>query len=167
MPDTIQHVLVPGTFDPITYGHIDVVKRARRICPLVTVAVAESLGKNGVGTAFSLDERVALAREALGEIPGVEVRPFRGLLVDFAREMGADAVVKGLRAMTDFEYELQQADLNSHLSPDLESVFVMSSPEYGYVSSSIVREIASMGSDVSILVPPNVNRRLREHYAAM
>ena len=90
MPDTIQHVLVPGTFDPITYGHIDVVKRARRICPLVTVAVAESLGKNGVGTAFSLDERVALAREALGEIPGVEVRPFRGLLVDFAREMGAD-----------------------------------------------------------------------------
>ena len=165
MPDIIQHVLVPGTFDPITYGHIDVVKRARRIAPRVTVAVAESLGKNGVGTTFSLDERVALAREAVGGLAGVEVCPFTGLLVDFAREVGADAVVKGLRAMTDFEYELQQADLNSHMAPDLESVFVMSSPEYGYVSSSIVREIAAMGSDVDILVPANVAARLRERYA--
>ncbi len=165
MPDTIQHVLVPGTFDPITYGHIDVVKRARRICPLVTVAVAESLGKNGVGTAFSLDERVALAREALGEIPGVEVRPFRGLLVDFAREMGADAVVKGLRAMTDFEYELQQADLNYRLDNHLESIFVMSAPQYGYISSSVVRQIASFGGDVSQLVTDNVAEALRRRYA--
>ncbi len=165
MPDTIQHVLVPGTFDPITYGHIDVVKRARRICPLVTVAVAESLGKNGVGTAFSLDERVALARESLGEIPGVEVRPFRGLLVDFAREMGADAVVKGLRAMTDFEYELQQADLNYRLDNHLESIFVMSAPQYGYISSSVVRQIASFGGDVSQLVTDNVAEALRRRYA--
>ena len=102
MPDPITHVLVPGTFDPITYGHVDVVRRARRICPQVTVAVAESLGKNGVGTTFSLDERVSLAREALlcEGLEDVQVVPFTGLLVDLAREVGAGAVVKGLRAMT-------------------------------------------------------------------
>ena len=166
MSDTINRVIVPGTFDPITFGHIDVIRRARRIFPSVIVAVAESQGKNGVGTTFMLDERVALAREALGDIDGVEVLPFTGLLVDFAREQGAGAVVKGLRAMTDFEYELQQADLNCHMAPDIESVFVMSNPKYGYVSSSIVREISSMGSDVSSLVPPCVNQRLKEHYSA-
>mgnify|MGYP000127462935 CR=1 FL=1 len=100
MNDTINRVIVPGTFDPITFGHIDVIRRARRIFPSVIVAVAESQGKNGVGTTFTLDERVALAREALGDIDGVEVLPFTGLLVDFAREQGAGAVVKGLRAMT-------------------------------------------------------------------
>ena len=102
---------------------------------------------------------------AKGMPADIEVMPFTGLLVDFCKELGAGGVVKGLRAMTDFEYELQQADLNFHLSPDIESVFVMSSPEYGYVSSSIVREIASMGSDVSSLVPANVDARLRAHYA--
>lgn len=165
MPDIIQHVLVPGTFDPITYGHIDVVKRARRIAPRVTVAVAESLGKNGVGTTFSLDERVALAGEAVGGLAGVEVRPFTGLLVDFAREVGADAVVKGLRAMTDFEYELQQADLNYRLDSDLESIFVMSAPQYGYISSSVVRQIAGFGGDVSQLVPDNVAAALRVRFS--
>lgn len=165
MPDIIQHVLVPGTFDPITYGHIDVVKRARRIAPRVTVAVAESLGKNGVGTTFSLDERVALAREAVGGLAGVEVCPFTGLLVDFAREVGADAVVKGLRAMTDFEYELQQADLNYRLDSDLESIFVMSAPQYGYISSSVVRQIAGFGGDVSQLVPDNVAAALRARFS--
>ena len=165
MPDIIQHVLVPGTFDPITYGHIDVVKRARRIAPRVTVAVAESLGKNGVGTTFSLDERVALAREAVGGLAGVEVCPFTGLLVDFAREVGADAVVKGLRAMTDFEYELQQADLNYRLDSDLESIFVMSAPQYGYIFSSVVRQIAGFGGDVSQLVPDNVAAALRARFS--
>ena len=165
MPDIIQHVLVPGTFDPITYGHIDVVKRARRIAPRVTVAVAESLGKNGVGTTFSLDERVALAREAVGGLAGVEVCPFTGHMVDFAREVGADAVVKGLRAMTDFEYELQQADLNYRLDSDLESIFVMSAPQYGYISSSVVRQIAGFGGDVSQLVPDNVAAALRARFS--
>lgn len=166
--DTITHVVVPGTFDPVTLGHIDVIRRTRRLFPRVTVAVAASVNKNGRGTAFTLEERVGMIREAIaleGLPSDIDVQPFTGLLVSFCAEVGAGGVVKGLRAMTDFEYELQQADLNSHLSPQIESVFVMSSPEYGYVSSSIVREIASMGSDVSILVTPNVAERLREHYA--
>lgn len=166
--ETITHVVVPGTFDPVTLGHVDVIRRARRLFPRVTVAVAASVNKNGRGTAFTLEERAEMIREAValeGMPADIEVMPFTGLLVDFCKELGAGGVVKGLRAMTDFEYELQQADLNFHLSPDIESVFVMSSPEYGYVSSSIVREIASMGSDVSSLVPANVDARLRAHYA--
>ena len=154
----VEHVVVPGTFDPITYGHIDVVRRARRIAGRVTVAVAASLGKNGTGPTFSIDERVALAREALA--------PLTGLLVDFCHEVGAGAVVKGLRAMTDFEYELQQADLNFRLAPDVESIFVMSNPSYGYVSSSIVRELAGLGSDVSMLVPPCVVEKLKGRFGA-
>ena len=143
MSDTINRVIVPGTFDPITFGHIDVIRRARRIFPSVIVAVAESQGKNGVGTTFMLDERVALAREALGDIDGV----------------------KGLRAMTDFEYELQQADLNYRLDSELESIFVMSAPQYGYISSSVVRQIASLGSDVSTFVPPNVVEALKHRFS--
>ena len=165
----VEHVVVPGTFDPITYGHIDVVRRARRIAGRVTVAVAASLSKNGTGPVFSIDERVALAREALTEqnvAEGVDVLPFSGLLVDFCHEIGAGALVKGLRAMTDFEYELQQADLNFRLAPDVESIFVMSNPSYGYVSSSIVRELAGLGSDVSMLVSPCVARELAVHFAA-
>ena len=157
---------MPGTFDPVTLGHVDVILRARRLFPRVTVAVAASANKRGSGPTFSLPERVDMISEALSAegIRDVAVKPFSGLLVDFCHEEGAGAVVKGLRAMTDFEYELQQADLNCHLSPDIESVFVMSNPKYGYVSSSIVREIASMGSSVETLVPRNVNERLRERF---
>ena len=136
MSDTINRVIVPGTFDPITFGHIDVIRRARRIFPSVIVAVAESQGKNGVGTTFMLDERVALAREALGDIDGVEVLPFTGLLVDFDR-----------------------------LDNELESIFVMSAPQYGYISSSVVRQIASLGSDVSNFVPPNVVKALKHRFS--
>lgn len=161
----IEHALVPGTFDPVTFGHIDVVRRAARMFPRVTVAVAESIGKNGVGTAFTLAERVEMARTALDGIEGVRVLPFTGLLVDFAREVEAGAVVKGLRAMTDFEYELQQADLNCRLDSELESVFIMSAPQLGYLSSSVVRQIASFGGDVSGFVPPNVVDALRVRYA--
>ena len=163
----IDHVVVPGTFDPVTYGHLDVIERAWRLFPKVTVGVAASLGKRGVGTTFSLDERVTMLRDALaneGIGDEIEVLPFQGLLVDFCRGIGARGVVKGLRAMTDFEYELQQADLNSNMAPEIESVFVMSNPKYGYVSSSIVRELASLGTDVSFLVPSVVERRLEEHY---
>ncbi|WP_077597800.1 pantetheine-phosphate adenylyltransferase [Olsenella urininfantis] len=164
---TIGHVVVPGTFDPVTFGHLDVIRRARRLFPQVSVAVAASVGKNGSGPIFALDERVGMLREALceqGLEDGVSVLPFSGLLVEFCRELGAGGVVKGLRAMTDFEYELQQADLNSYMAPGLESVFVMSNPKYGYVSSSIVRELASLGTDVGFLVPSCVERHLRDHF---
>ena len=166
MGGSISHVVLPGTYDPVTLGHLDVVRRARRLFPEVTVGVAASRSKRGVGTAFTLEERVVMIEESLEEqgIDNVSVRPFEGLLVDFCRGVGAGGVVKGLRAMTDFEFELQQADLNAHLAPDLESVFVMASPEYGYVSSSIVRELASLGSSVDGLVPACVARRLKLHY---
>ncbi len=159
-------LVVPGTFDPVTYGHIDVIHRACVLCTQVIVAVAASQAKNGTGTVFSLDERVEILREALDDegLCEVDVQPFTGLLMDFCHEVGARAVVKGLRAITDFEYELQQANLNCLIAPDIESIFVMSSPAYSYVSSSIVRELASYGSDVSALVPLTVERRLRRHF---
>ena len=160
MDQPIDHVLVPGTFDPITYGHIDVVGRARRRCPQVSGAGGGGLGANGGGPPVWL-ARAALDAEGLED---VSVLPFTGLLVNFAREVGAGAVVKGLRAMTDFEYELQQAGLNYRLDPELESIFVMSSPQYGYLSSSVVRQIASFGGDVSDFVPQNVASALRERF---
>ena len=166
MNEAITHVVLPGTYDPVTLGHLDVMRRALRLFPKVTIGVAASRSKRGVGTAFSLEERVRLIELSLAELgmEGVDVLPFEGLLVDFCHSIGAGGVVKGLRAMTDFEFELQQADLNAHLSPDIESVFVMASPSYGYVSSSIVRELASLGSPVAGLVPQCVETRLRELY---
>ena len=166
MSDAMTHVVLPGTYDPVTLGHLDVIARANRLFAKVTVGVAASRAKHGTGTVFSLDERVSMIEESLVEkgIQGVDVRPFEGLLVDFCREVGAGGVVKGLRAMTDFEFELQQADLNAHLAPQLESVFVMASPEYGYVSSSIVRELASLGASVDGLVTPSVAARLWRRY---
>lgn len=162
-----SHVVVPGTFDPITYGHLDVIRRTDRLFSSVTVAVAASVGKNGTGPVFTLDERVAMIRSVLDEadLGAVQVRPFSGLLMELCHEVGACGVVKGLRAMTDFEYELQQADLNRRLGPDVESIFVMSNPDYGYVSSSIVRELARLGSDVSFMVPPVVEAELKRKFA--
>ena len=163
----VMHVVVPGTFDPVTLGHVDVILRARRLFPRVTVAVAASANKRGSGPTFSLPERVEMISEALSAegIRDVAVKPFSGLLVDFCHEEGAGAVVKGLRAMTDFEYELQQADLNYRLDNELESIFVMSAPQYGYISSSVVRQIASLGSDVSTFVPSNVVEALKHRFS--
>ena len=161
--EQVNHVCVPGTFDPVTLGHIDVIQRSCRLFDRVTVAVAASYGKNGTGPVFSLDERVAMVKEALAEVgapASTQVVGFEGLLVDLCHEIGAGAVVKGLRATTDFEYELQQADLNHLMAPDIESVFVMGSRDFGYISSSIVRELASLGRDVSLLVPSSVEKRL-------
>ena len=168
MAQQIEHVVLPGTYDPVTLGHVDVMRRPARLFPRVTVGVAASRGKRGVGTAFSLEERVDMIRDSLDElgVEGIEVLPFEGLLVDFCRSVGAGGVVKGLRAMTDFEFELQQADLNAHLAPDIESVFVMASPSYGYLSSSIVRELASLNSAVDGLVTTCVAHKLAEHFGA-
>ncbi len=166
MSNAITHVVLPGTYDPVTLGHLDVINRAARLFRHVTVGVAASRAKRGVGTAFDLQERVDMIVESLEEqgIEGVDVLPFEGLLVDFCHEVGAGGVVKGLRAITDFEFELQQADLNAHLDPDLESVFVMASPAYGYLSSSIVRELSTLHASVDGLVTESVKRHLREHY---
>ena len=160
------HAIVPGTYDPVTLGHVDVIERARKVFDRVTVGVAASRGKRGVGTAFTLEERVAMIEEVIEDkgLTRVDVHPFEGLLVDFCHEMGAGVVVKGLRATSDFEFELQQADLNSQLSPDIESVFVMASPSLGFVSSSVVRELAAFGVFQESLVPPSVMRHLKDRY---
>ena len=159
----MRKVIVPGTFDPITSGHLEVVERASRLFDQVVVGVALS-EKKGSGPLFSLDQRVDLARQAVAHLGNVEVVSFSNLLVDFAREIGADAVVKGLRATTDFEYEFQMAALNYTLDSELETIFVTASPHCTYISSSIVKEMASMGGDVSGMVPACVNDALMRRF---
>jgi pantetheine-phosphate adenylyltransferase len=150
--------LCPGTFDPVTGGHLDVIDRASRHFDTLIAAVLENPGKEPL---FSLDERVAMLKEAVSGLRGVEVESFSGLLVDFAKERGATVVVKGLRAVSDFEYELQMAHMNRHLS-DVETFFVMSDPRWSYVSSSLIKEVARFGGDVSGLLPDFVRDRLLE-----
>lgn len=157
----MKRALTPGTFDPITTGHIDIITRAAQLMDEVIVAVAASEKKHPL---FTLDERVALARESVKHIPNVRVEPFDELLVDFATRMDAAVVVKGLRAITDFEYEFQQTALNYRLDKKLETIFIMSPPESMYLSSSIVREIASLGGDVDQFVTPCVAAALKAKF---
>ncbi len=148
-----------GTFDPVTNGHLDILRRSLQIFDKVIVAVAESTPKD---TFFSLKERVQMLEDATSEIENVEVIPFSGLLVDFARKVGAVAVVRGLRVVSDFEYEFQMALMNRRLSDEVETVFLMPSEEYTYLSSSLVMEIAAAGGDISHFVPDVVTERLGE-----
>lgn len=157
----MRKVLVPGTFDPITLGHLDVIRRSSQLFDAVVVGVAASKNK-GAGPLFTLEERVDLAREVTSELGNVEVVSFDNLLVDFATSIGVTAIVKGLRATTDFEYEFQMAMLNYRLKPALETLFVMSSPDYMYVSSSIAKELASLGGDTTGIVPACVEEALHE-----
>ena len=159
----MRKVIVPGTFDPITFGHLEVIERASRLFDQVVVGVALS-EKKGSGPLFSIDQRAELARQAVAHLDNVEVVSFSNLLVDFAREIGAAAVVKGLRATTDFEYEFQMAALNYDLDSELETIFVTASPHCTYISSSIVKELASMGGDVSGMVPACVNDALMQRF---
>ena len=158
----MRRVLTPGTFDPITSGHVDIITRASQLFDEVVVAVAQSAGKNPL---FTLEERTALVREAVAPLANVRVEPFDCMLVDFARRMGAEAVIKGLRAVTDFEYEFQQAALNEQLDNSVQTIFIMSPPEFMFLSSSVVREIASLGGPVGQFVPPCVEKALREKLA--
>ena len=158
----MKKALVPGTFDPITKGHLDVISRAASIFDEVVVAVALSTKKN---TLFPLDERVALVQEAVKDLPNVTAMGFDGLLTDFAYEQNAHCVVKGLRAITDFEYEFQMAAMNWQLHRNVETFFIMSPPEYMYLSSSIVRELASMDGRFEKFVPDNVVPALKAAYA--
>jgi pantetheine-phosphate adenylyltransferase len=152
--------LFAASFDPITNGHLDLIERARRTFDEVVVAVAENVGKHG-GT-FTSAERLAMLREVLGHEPSIRVESFSGLIVDFAEKIGATAIVRGLRAMSDFEYEFEMALMNRHLKPGVEVFFMMTSLECLYVSSSRLKELAHFGADIDEFVPPQVARRLRE-----
>ena len=145
--------IYPGTFDPMTIGHIDVAQRASRMFDDLVIAVAASTNKNPY---FTLDERVDMAGRITAELDNVTVSPFDGLLVDFAGEIGSRVIVRGLRAISDFEYEVQIAGVNRHLSPSIETIFIAASQDYTFLSSSIVREIARLDGDVSEFVHPIV-----------
>jgi len=149
--------LYPGTFDPITNGHIDLIKRATKLFDSVVVAIAASSKKN---PKFSLEERVELAEKVLTDCPNVTVKSFDILLIDFARQQDATVLIRGLRAVSDFEYEFQLASMNRNLAPDLESVFLMPADEYSFISSSLVKEVAALGGDVSKFVHPIVFKAL-------
>lgn len=153
-------VLYPGTFDPITHGHTDLIRRATGLCDKVIVAVAVSKKKD---PCFPLEKRVALVNEATAHLEKVEVQYFSGLTVEFAREVGAKAILRGLRAVSDFEYEFQMASMNRNLNPEVESLFLTPAEKFAFVSSSLVREIARMGGDVSHFVDPAVRAALEQY----
>ena len=154
--------IYPGTFDPITNGHADIVLRATRLFDQVVIAVAEDTGKR---TAFNAEERVALARTVLGGIANVEVCAFSGLVTAFTRKRGARVIIRGLRAVSDFEYEFQMAGMNRQLNEETETVFLMPAEHLSYISSSLVREIASLGGDVAKFVHPEVMTALTKRLA--
>ncbi len=155
----MRTALYPGTFDPITNGHLDLVRRARRLFDKVIVAVGTGREKNPM---FTARERVALVRDAVRGIKGVEVVPFSGLLVDAAERAGAVAIIRGLREVSDFEYEFQMALMNRRLARDVETVFLMPSEHFTYIDSTIVKEVALLGGSVEGLVPDRVGRKLAE-----
>ncbi len=153
--------MYPGTFDPITRGHEDLLRRSARLFVPVVVAIAASPRKAPL---FSLDERVALARDVLGDLDNVEVCGYEGLTVDFARERGLGVIIRGLRAVSDFEYEFQLATMNRHLTAEVETVFLTPTEHFTFVSSSLVREIAEYGGDVAPFVHPHVEAQLKAKF---
>ena len=155
-------VVYPGTFDPFTCGHEDLVRRASRVFDHVIVGVADSESKHPM---FSAAERVAMARETLAPLANVEVAPFSSLLMDFVHAQKAQIILRGLRAVSDFEYEFQMAGMNRHLHPDVETMFLTPSEQYTFISATIVREIARFGGDVSHFVPAIVGARIRARVA--
>lgn len=150
--------IYPGTFDPITNGHIDIVQRAARMFDRVIVSVAASTGKNPT---FTLGERVELAKHALADQPNVEVLGFDSLLVQHAEDVGARIIIRGLRAVSDFEYEFQLASMNRRLAPDLETIFLTPTEHYAFISASLVREVARLGGDIKPFVTAEVERELK------
>ena len=151
--------LFPASFDPVTNGHLDLIHRARVIFPELVVAVASNVAKQGL---FSVEERLEMLESALVDVPGLRVTHFDGLLVDYAREIGARVLIRGLRAIADFEYEFEMALMNKHLYPDIETLFMMTGQEYFYVSSSRLKELVRFGSNIEDWVPPLVAKKLRE-----
>ena len=156
------HCIYPGTFDPITYGHLDVLERATRLFDRVTLAIAVNPGKAPL---FTLEERLTMLEPCLAKFPNVTARGFDGLLVNFALEIKATAIIRGLRALSDFEFEFNMALMNRHLEPAVETIFVMPNEAYSYCSSHLVKQVARYNGDVSNFVPPNVAAALRTKFA--
>ena len=161
---TKRIALYPGTFDPMTLGHLDIMKRASRLCDRLVIAVAINRSKNPL---FGLDERVEMVENVVAPFRDrieVEVLPFEGLLIHFVEKCGASMIVRGLRAVSDFEYEFQMAGMNDRLNPDIETVFLMADPQFQTIASRLVKEIARLKGDVSQFVTPEVEARLKEIY---
>ena len=157
MADRARLAIYPGSFDPLTNGHVDIIARGARLFDRVVVAILLNAGKQPL---FSVEERVSIVKEVFVGTPNVEVDTFQGLLVEYAHQKRASVIVRGLRAVADFEYELQMALMNRHLSEDLETVFMMPAEKYTYVSSRLIKEIAALGGSLTGLVPPVVETRL-------
>jgi pantetheine-phosphate adenylyltransferase len=155
----MKTIVYPGTFDPVTNGHIDLVERASRLFDKVVIGIASSQRKSPL---FTIEERIELASECLQHVPNVEIHGFDCLLVNFVSDCNADAIMRGLRAVSDFEYEFQLANMNRALSPEIESIFLTPSEKFSYISSSLVREISSLKGDVSQFVPSNVAKALAD-----
>jgi pantetheine-phosphate adenylyltransferase len=153
--------ICPGTFDPVTYGHLDVISRASAMYDRVIVAVVNLPWRKG-STLFTAEERIEFLRGATSGLPNIEIETFSSLVVEFAREHGAMAIVKGLRAISDFEYELEMNQLNRRQAPEIESVYLMASPKYSFLRSSGVKELATFGGEIDDLVPDGVARHLKE-----
>ena len=158
MPERVA--VYPGTFDPPTNGHLDIVQRAAKLFDRVVVGIGTNVSKR---TLFSTEERIALMRGACTEIPNVEVREFRGLTVDFARSASASFVIRGIRALSDFEFEFEMANMNHRLAPEVEMVYFMTSPEYLFISASRIKELVAFGASVDTFVPANVAKALAAH----
>ena len=148
-----------GSFDPVTFGHLDIIVRASRVVEELVVGVLNNRAKSPL---FSVEERVKMLEEVTKEYPNVKIRSFTGLLVEFAKECEARVIVRGLRAITDFDYELQMAQTNRIMSPDLDTIFLTTSLEYAYLSSTTVKEVAGFGGDISAFVPPFVEKKIQE-----
>ena len=157
----MRHCIYPGTFDPITHGHLDVLARAAKLFDRVTVAVALNTGK---GPLFTAEERLAMLQPNLAAMPNVTATIFGGLLVDFALEQKADAIIRGLRALSDFEFEFNMALMNRHLQPKIETIFVMPNEQFSYTSSTLVKHVAKFGGDIAHFVPTNVAAELKRAY---
>lgn len=156
--------IYPGSFDPVTFGHLDVIKRSCKLADELIIGVLDNKAKSAL---FSVEERVKMLKEVTKDMPEVKIIPFEGLMVEFARRMDAAMVVRGLRAITDFEYEFQMSQTNRKLEPGLETVFLTTSLEYSYLSSTTVKEVAAFGGDISEFVPEFVADRIREAYLHM
>lgn len=157
----MRHCIYPGTFDPITYGHLDVLSRAARLFDHVTVAIAENAGKSPL---FSAEDRLAMVRPNVAQFPNVSVTSFSGLLVDFAVAQDAVAIIRGLRALSDFEFEFNMALMNRHLDPRIETIFVMPNEQFSYTSSSLVKQVAKYGGNINHFVPQNVGDALTQAF---